>query len=154
EDGHDLYGNVRRPAAGRLRAAPDGCHARGSDALFAARLGGGLVGVDRSHSRALRGAAAHRLSELRAGLLRSAGRRLLDEARPAGVARAVTEPRAVREIRVLADAALAALAAADLVVTRAAEGIAARGAFRLALSGGRTPEATYRTLGRAEFRAR
>ena len=66
----------------------------------------------------------------------------------------MTEPRAASEIRVLADAALAALAAADLVATRAAEAIAARGAFRLGLSGGRTPEATYRLLGRAEFRAR
>jgi 6-phosphogluconolactonase len=60
----------------------------------------------------------------------------------------------VGEIRVLADAALAALAAADLVVTRAAEGALARGSFRLGLSGGRTPEAAYRLLARAEFRSR
>lgn len=56
--------------------------------------------------------------------------------------------------RVLADAALVARAAADLVATRAAESLAARGEFRLGLSGGSTPEATYRLLASPEFRAR
>jgi 6-phosphogluconolactonase/glucosamine-6-phosphate isomerase/deaminase len=70
------------------------------------------------------------------------------------VALAVTAGRVVGEIRIFADAARAALAAAELVVTRAAEGALARGSCRLGLSGGRTPEATYRLLARAEFRAR
>ena len=54
------------------------------------------------------------------------------------------------ERRVLADASWVALAAADLVATLAAEAIAARGSFRLGVSGGRTPEAAYRLLASPE----
>jgi 6-phosphogluconolactonase len=60
----------------------------------------------------------------------------------------------VGAVRVFADAARVAAAAAELVVTRAAEGVASRGAFRLGLSGGRTPEDTFRLLARDDFRAR
>lgn len=56
--------------------------------------------------------------------------------------------------RVLADAELVALAAADLVAACAAESVQASDAFRLGLSGGRTPEAAYRLLASPEFRGR
>jgi 6-phosphogluconolactonase len=58
------------------------------------------------------------------------------------------------ERRVLADAALAALAAADLVAASAERSVAASGVFRLGLSGGQTPEAAYRLLASPEFHPR
>ena len=61
---------------------------------------------------------------------------------------------AIAERRVLADPTRVALAAAELVATAAAEAVQARGVFRVALSGGRSPEATYHLLASPEFRER
>jgi len=56
----------------------------------------------------------------------------------------VTEP----VVEVLADGAALAARAADEVLRAAAEALAARGTFSIALSGGNTPRETYRTLAR------
>jgi 6-phosphogluconolactonase len=53
------------------------------------------------------------------------------------------------ERRVLADPGEVARAAVEWVTDAAAEAVAARGAFRVGLSGGRTPEETYRRLATA-----
>lgn len=54
--------------------------------------------------------------------------------------------RANESLRVLADADELARAAADLVLARACEALAARDAFHLALSGGSTPRRAYQEL--------
>ncbi|MGD2020381.1 MAG: 6-phosphogluconolactonase [Thiohalocapsa sp.] len=54
------------------------------------------------------------------------------------------------ETRVLDDADAVAAATAQIVLDAAAEAIAARGAFRLVLAGGSTPEAAYRLLADAK----
>lgn len=58
------------------------------------------------------------------------------------------------EIRTCSEAASLARAAAEHFVTVAAEAIAARGRFVVALSGGSTPRATYVLLASDEFAAR
>ena len=58
------------------------------------------------------------------------------------------------EIRTHPDAASLARAAAEHFVTLAAEAIAARGRFAVALAGGSTPRATYALLTTEEFAAR
>lgn len=58
------------------------------------------------------------------------------------------------EIRIYPDAASLARAAAEHFVTLAAEAIAARERFAVALSGGSTPRATYTLLASDEFAAR
>jgi 6-phosphogluconolactonase len=60
----------------------------------------------------------------------------------------------VTEIRTHPDAASLARAAAEHFVTLAAEAIAARGRFAVALAGGSTPRATYALLATEEFAAR
>jgi len=60
----------------------------------------------------------------------------------------------MNEFRVYPDAASLARAAAEHCVTLAAEAIAARGRFAIALSGGSTPRATYALLATEEFDAR
>ena len=60
----------------------------------------------------------------------------------------------MNEFRVYPDAASLARAAAEHCVTLAAEAIAARGRFAVALSGGSTPCATYALLATEEFDAR
>jgi len=57
------------------------------------------------------------------------------------------------EIQTYLDAASLAWAAAEHFVTLAAEAIAARGQFAVALSGGSTPHATYALLASEEFAA-
>jgi len=54
------------------------------------------------------------------------------------------------EVRVLPDADAVAAATAEIVLSAAAEAIAARGAFRLVVAGGTTPMAAYRLLTDAE----
>lgn len=54
------------------------------------------------------------------------------------------------EVRVLPDVAAVAAATAEIVLTAAADAIAARGAFRLVLTGGKTPLAAYRLLAQAD----
>lgn len=54
-------------------------------------------------------------------------------------------------IRVCEDATAVARAAAERVVAVGVEALARRGAFRLGVSGGRTPEALYRLLGEEPF---
>ena len=58
------------------------------------------------------------------------------------------------EIRTYPDAASLARAAAEHFITLAAEAIATRGRFAVALSGGSTPRATYALLASEEFAAR
>jgi 6-phosphogluconolactonase len=54
------------------------------------------------------------------------------------------------EVRILADADAVAAETARLVLGAATDAIAARGAFRLVLAGGSTPQAAYRLLAEAE----
>jgi len=56
------------------------------------------------------------------------------------------------EMHVYRDPAALARALADFVVATAGLAMAERGAFRIALSGGRTPQATYELLGREPLR--
>ena len=51
-------------------------------------------------------------------------------------------------VRVLPDASALARAAADVVLARARDAVAARGSFHIALAGGSTPRATYIELAR------
>ena len=61
----------------------------------------------------------------------------------------VSPDGAVAEARVFADAAALTAGAAEFIANCAAEAIAARGAFTIALSGGGTPKPVYRRLASA-----
>ena len=60
----------------------------------------------------------------------------------------------MNKFRIFPDAPSLARAAAERFVTLAAEAIAARGQFVVALSGGSTPRATYELLATEEFARR
>lgn len=72
-------------------------------------------------------------------------------AEPAQPLPAPTEPASFLGIEVHADATALARAAADHIAERAAQAIAQRGQFLLALSGGKTPQAMLRALAESDI---
>jgi 6-phosphogluconolactonase len=68
--------------------------------------------------------------------------------------RAHERDAAMAEVEVLADAAAVARAAAERFVETAAQAVAARGRFSVALSGGSTPKALYELLATDEYARR
>ena len=64
------------------------------------------------------------------------------------------QPASPGEVRVYPDSEQLAIAAAELFVQLASESIAARGRFRVVLSGGSTPRRTFEVLASVEFSSR